>query len=607
VSWFLRARTTRAQVLILVVLVLLVRLRFINQAVAGDDVYYLASAYHALIDPLHPNHTHYIFQGVDVTFEGYPHPPGNAWFLAGLLTVFGDVIEVPFHLAYILFTLVAVLAMYSLGRRFSCAPFWAAVLFLLVPALFVNGNGFEADVPLLACWTAAAAAFIYGVDRNQSWLLTLSALCLALGGMIAMQSFVFKFILLAYLWTQMKWATPAVVIAFVPIFVLVGWQGFERLTTGHFPAQVSTGYMASYGLERIGLKLRNAAALTIHSCFIVFPILLPFVVRRAWRERRNPDIQFLALWICGFLLVSWGLFFAGSARYLLPMAAPIALIASYAPVNWVRTACAIQLVISSGLAVVNYQHWEGYRHFAQAMRAETKHRRVWVAGEWGLRHYFEADGALPLRRGQMVQPGELVVQNELGSPLKVTHGGSMLVQIAELNIQPSLPMRIIGIDSRSGFSTASEGLLPYDFRGGLIDRIHAYEVVKQNPKLTVLSLGALEADSQIVSGIYGPEAGPWRWTAGEATLLLKNPGVPARLQVKLYVSDSAPARSVRFGIPGEEKTESLPGQGPYTLSMPLTLSGSDPVTVTIKVDKTFSAPGDGRILGLILNEVGLYP
>lgn len=599
-------KTTRLQLCVLVALVLLARLPFLNQAVAGDDVYYLAAAYHVQIDPLHPNHTHYIFLGVDVTFEGYPHPPGNAWFLAALLAVFGDVREIPFHTAYTFFSLTAVLSMYALGRRFSCAPFWAALLFLLVPAFFVNGNGFESDVPLLAFWTAGAAAFIYGVDGERGWLLALSALCLAVSGMIAMQSFAFTFILLAYLWTRKRWPAGAVAVALTPFVVLIGWQVFERVTSGRFPAEVSAGYMVSYGLERIAMKLRNALVLTIHSCFIVFPVLLPFIVRDAWRRRHDADTRFLLLWAGGFLLIAWVLFYAGSARYLLPMAAPVVLLASRAPMRWVRFACMAQLVVSGGLAVVNYQHWEGYRAFARSLQAETKHKRVWVSGEWGLRHYFEADGALPLRRGQLVEPGDLVVWSNLVRPVEFSHGGTALVKVAQADIRPWLPFRIIGIDSRSGFSTAGGGFLPFDFRGGLIDRLDAYEVVKQQPKMSVLAMGDPGAGSQIVRGVYGPEAGPWRWMAGEATLLLKNTGAPARLEVKIYVPDNAPARAITFGIGSERKTESFAGPGSYTFSMPVSLTGSEPVTIAIQVDKTFSVQGDNRTLGVILNEVGLH-
>jgi hypothetical protein len=51
------------QVLLTTALVLLLRLPFLNEAVQGDDVYYLYGAQHAQIDPLHPLHTHYAFLG----------------------------------------------------------------------------------------------------------------------------------------------------------------------------------------------------------------------------------------------------------------------------------------------------------------------------------------------------------------------------------------------------------------------------------------------------------------------------------------------------------------------------------------------------------------
>src|ERR1017187_4507746 len=94
--------------------VLLIRLPFLNQAIQGDDV-------------------HYLFLGDRVDLRGFPHPPFNAWFLALLLAVTGDIREVPFHAAYILFSVVAALAMWSLAKRFSPHPLWATLLFVAVP------------------------------------------------------------------------------------------------------------------------------------------------------------------------------------------------------------------------------------------------------------------------------------------------------------------------------------------------------------------------------------------------------------------------------------------------------------------------------------------
>src|SRR6516162_5717406 len=161
--------------------VFLLRLSFLNQAIQGDDDTYISEGEHALIDPLHPAHTTYVFRGVDVDLRGHPHPPLDAWVLAGLLAVFGDVKEVPFHAAYILFSLIAAAAMWSLARRFSPQPLWATLLFLAVPAFVVNGNSFESDLPFLAFWMAAVALFSAG----RLWL---AVATMALASMAAYQA-----------------------------------------------------------------------------------------------------------------------------------------------------------------------------------------------------------------------------------------------------------------------------------------------------------------------------------------------------------------------------------------------------------------------------------
>ena len=115
----------RRELLIVALAVLTLRAPFLNQAIQGDDVYYLAEAEHAQIEPLHPKHTQYAFLGRMVDMRGQPHPPLNAWYLALLLALLKDIAEIPFHAAYIGFSLLAVWAMWSLAVRFSPRPLWA--------------------------------------------------------------------------------------------------------------------------------------------------------------------------------------------------------------------------------------------------------------------------------------------------------------------------------------------------------------------------------------------------------------------------------------------------------------------------------------------------
>ena len=75
-------------------------------------------------------------------------------------------------------------------------------------------------------------------------------------------------------------------------------------------------------------------------------------------------------WIVLFFAGALVLFFAGSARYLLPMAAPLALLASRALAHrprWLTAAFVAQLALGLALSAVNFQHWDGYRAFAREL------------------------------------------------------------------------------------------------------------------------------------------------------------------------------------------------------------------------------------------------
>src|SRR5258708_1954356 len=299
----MEARVTRAPLLLLLGLVLVLRLPFLNQAIQGDDHIYLAEAEHALIDPLHPNNARFVFLSIDVDLRGHSHPPGNAWPLAGLLLLFGDVKEVPFHAAYLVFSLIAVWSVWSIARRFTEHPVWATLLFIAVPAFVVNGNSLESDLPFLAFFLAA----------------------------IALSS--------------------------------AGWAAGSVLA------------------------------------------LAPLLAIAAWRKRSEPATLFLILWIAIFFLCGLPIFFAGSARYLLPIAAPLAILASRLPAKVLAPAFAIHLAIGLGLAAANYQHWDGYRRFAESIRSASAGHRVFVDYDWGLRYYIVADLGRPALMWQHLRTG----------------------------------------------------------------------------------------------------------------------------------------------------------------------------------------------------------
>jgi 4-amino-4-deoxy-L-arabinose transferase-like glycosyltransferase len=614
----------RRELIIVALFVLALRLPFLNQPIQGDDINYLYGAQHAQIDPLHPTHARYAFMGRIVDMRGHPHPPLNAWFLALLLAVFKDISEVPFHAAYILFSWTAGFSALWLSRGFSPHPLAATLLFLVTPAFVINGTSFESDLPFVAFWLLSIALFVAAVDRHSVRLLILSALSMALTALSAYQAVLLVPILLLYgrRW-RLSWIatlTPAVVLLF--------WQLYERLSSGAMPASVLAGYMQTYGFQALDQKLKNAVALTGHLAWMVFPSLwlppllaIPAAIGAAfydwnplfwgsiamgvgiliWCVRNWRD--FLAQWVLIFFAGALLIFFAGSARYLLPIGLPLAILATRrAKLLWINVGLGAGLALSVMLAIVNYQHWNGYRQFARELKNETESKRVWVNGEWGLKYYFESEGGLPLLEGQALHPGEMVVSSALGYPLRFTTGGGTLVGTADRTITSAIPLRLVALHGRSAYSTTMLGLRPFDVSLAPMDELRAEIMVERKPTLSDLPMNAPEAEQQIASGVYQLEKDQWRWMGQTATILLKP--LSGIVSVQFFIPDQAPARQVSLDVNGQRvASQTFAGPGRYVLSStPLKLDGES-ATVTISVDKTFSVQGDPRQLGIVLIQV----
>jgi hypothetical protein len=589
------ANVAPRQFLLVLGLVLLIRLPFLNQAIQGDDHIYLTEAAHALIDPLHPDNTKYVFQGEEVDLRGQPHPPLDGWVLAGLIAVFGSVKEVPFHAAYMVFSLIAACAMWSLARRFSPHPLWAALLFVAVPAFVVNGNSLETDLPFLAFWMAAVGLF----EATP----LLSALSMALAALTAYQAVLLTPILAVYVWLFHRRDRTRWLILLVAPLTVAAWQLFERLSTGSLPAAVLNGYLATY--QTLDAKLASALALTIHSWFIVFPALVPPALVLAWRRRREPDTLFLLAWVGIFFAGALVIFFAGSARYLLPMAAPVALLASRLRPKWLAAGFALQLALGLGLAAVNYQHWAGYRQFAESLRGPAAGHRVWIDGEWGLRYYLESDGALPLQKTQRLRQGDIVVSSDLGASVNPV---APFAPLRTAEIRPALPLRLIGLDSHSGYSTVSRGFWPFGISAGLIDRVRAVEVAERHPTLAYLPMNAPQAADQIVSGIFSLEDNRFRWMSRSAVVALASPAAALPLRATFTIPSQARARRVTLLLDGREvASQTYPTPGTYTLESPPVRAAGAVAMVEIAIDQTFFAPPDSRELGMVLTGVGFAP
>ncbi len=594
-------------------LVLALRLPFLHQAIQGDDVFYLYGAEHAQIEPLHPDHAKFLFQGDLVDMRGNSHPPLDPWILGGLLWAFGDVREVPFHLAYSVFSILAALAMYSLARRFCEKPFLATLLFIAVPAFVVNGNSLETDLPFLAFWMLAVAWFVKGVEENSRASLCGSALAAGVAALDAYQAVFLVPILAFYLWKKKSRNALAWCVIFAAPLAIGAWQVYGRIADGATPAAVLAGYMHKYGWQEFTQKIRNAAALTVHSAWMLSPLLirgnrwnwalgLIAAVGGAFYDP-NPMFwaslglgvvaltscfkkDFLEAWVLIFFAGALVVFFAGSARYLLPIAAPLAILAANrSSTPMLAIAFALQMALSVGFAIVNYQTWGDYKQFALSLAPEAAQRRVWIDHDWGLRFYLESEGALAIARDQTFSPGDVIVSSTPRAN-----------EIASITIQPAIPLRLFSTNKKSAYSLATHGLWPFEFSSAPVDRVGAYLIDERKATLSWVT----PADQQQILRGLSPDG----WTAQEATVVLKR--APGPLRAEFAVHPQSLARTVKLLVDGTTLAEkTFPGPGSYSLTADL--PGTGDVTATLAVDKTFSVPGDGRQLGILVTGIGFKP
>ncbi len=617
--------------LLVIALVVALRVPFLTQPIQGDDIYYLAGAQYAQTDPLHPHRASYLFQGRLVSMQGHPHPPLNAFVLAGLVAVVGDVKEVPFHAAYALFSVLAAVGMYFLARRFVTRPLVATLLFCAVPAFVVNGNSFESDLPFLAFWMLSMAAMVEAIERESMAWLGIAMVPLGLAGLAAYQSVV----AIPILWLLVARRKPtwwaAYAVAMTPAVVLVCYQVFEATGGKAPPLAVTAGYFKEYGLQQLGPKLRNAKALVGHLGWMVFPAVTLAAFASKWVLLAvvwaaidwNPlylvgvaaalgvltqETRKYGWWPHVWFAASLALFFAGSARYLLPMAAPVVMMVvdrlEQRP-RWLYAGVVANLVLGLGLAWANYQHWAGYRDFVAAHEAEIKGARVWVNGEFA-RFYAENLGALPLERGQAIRPGEMVLTSELGFPFAVTAGGGQLVEVARKDIVTSLPLRLIGLGSKSGYSDASAGVRPFDVVATPVDRLRLERVIERKPTLSYVPMGAPEAEQHILSGAYQLEDGKSRWMGKQARLILQPKAPVNEVSATVYVPPMAKAKKIWVEWNGARVAVlDVPKDGLYTVSAKGVNTGMEQGVLTVECDVTFSAAGDTRELGVVLIEAGL--
>lgn len=167
---------------ILALAVLAASLPFVNQAFHIDDRIYLEVADNALKKPFFPYDYPPLFEGLySPDAASHSHLPLTSYYLAAVKLLAGGDREWAFHLAFLIFPLIAVWSFYDLASRFVRRPLTAACLLLVSPSFLVLSHTLMTEVPLLAFWLLSISRFLNlleGSSKRSDWLLCgLALLC----------------------------------------------------------------------------------------------------------------------------------------------------------------------------------------------------------------------------------------------------------------------------------------------------------------------------------------------------------------------------------------------------------------------------------------------
>jgi 4-amino-4-deoxy-L-arabinose transferase-like glycosyltransferase len=569
----------RAEAAILALLVLAAIAPFSNRAVFADEHIYLRLARSALERPLFPADTPLLFFGIQRPNSiGHTHPPAVEYYLAGVYALLGRFSEVPFRLLFAVFPIMAVLAFYSLARRFTSEPFFVTALFAASPAFFVLAPTLMMDVPIVALLLLGLALYFRG------WLVgaAISFTLAAGAGYAALVPLACLGIIMLLSRRPLK---EIACVAAAPL-VLGLWLLAMTIHFGTFPLGETFSYLALNGFapkstgqliqDRLRLLSTNLlGTLSFLGGVLVFPgmirlkktksllaalglaLLLSFLAPSGMMPSLLFRLWFIALAACGIMLLAA---FAGAAaqtiraganggepvlilwvptvlvfflvvgemvtaRYLL-LALPAIYLIIFREARRADLIATLvpTLVLSVVLAYADMAFVNSYRTWVRNAIPMLQEQgfRVYGAAESGLRFYLESAGADTLvaddRRpaGSDIIIRQAVFEYGLGADIEV-----MLTELKSFPLEGSFPVRTMGTRSHpvAGFWDSNSGLVPFVLSSQPYDVVRAVQV---NPLVQHFPQASTDPEQ---APVFGGEGRPiFKLSEGERLIPMRIPG-----------------------------------------------------------------------------------
>jgi 4-amino-4-deoxy-L-arabinose transferase-like glycosyltransferase len=218
------------------------------------------------------------------------------YYYAPVIRFFGEK-EIWMHIFYLPFSLLAIIAMFILSRRFTGEGLLPALSLVISPAFLVMSHNIMLDIPVLAFSLAALAAFIYGTDKNDNRLLFLSGILIAIASLIKYSGLIFIPIMLIYALLSSK--RKFCLFLIIPVLIFFIWGIHIKMLYKTFPFMAaSLMRVKMWSIDEI--LTRSFACLSfLTGTSIISLFLIPFLLRK--RNNLILLISSFPLGLCPFL------------------------------------------------------------------------------------------------------------------------------------------------------------------------------------------------------------------------------------------------------------------------------------------------------------------
>ncbi|MBE0429577.1 MAG: glycosyltransferase family 39 protein [Thermoleophilia bacterium] len=539
-----RRLTMAAGLTVVLVFVLIITLPFLGQPLHVDDAIFWDFAKNSLENPAQLHLSDYYLKGEDVSIFRDTHPPVSWLYLSLIMLAAGEK-EMVLHAGFIVFPLIAGISMFFLARRFTRNALLATILFLSTPLVMVMSHTLMGDLPMLAFWLAATAAYIYGVDKKDLSLLLLSGLLATLAIFTGYQALALLVLLPGYALLKQGFSWRFYLPLLFPLAAFGLFTQYNLSAYGELPrfthvqglsvqhddvlgrflgTLLRTGGISIFpvllallfSLRRklyliLPVVLAGSAAIAFFgygdnlpaSSSLLFTVFLTGAVMAVAavvselaaqsahaikRQAPDTDFVFLGLWMLVYMGLIIILLPHSSAKYILPILAPLILIfmreleLGFSIPSTLKTVSVITIIVTAFsalvLSVADYKLAQVYKDYSLELRERhSPEGTVWFVGEWGFRHYMESEGYRYLTSASSApREGDIIVKPGLMDwPLSESVNQRMEL-IERTEVRRSLPVQNMDFQANAGFYGNHWGLLPYVITSHPVETFEVFHV-----------------------------------------------------------------------------------------------------------------------------------